>query len=72
VICITHLPQVAVHATAHFVVSKSVREGRTYSAVEQAAGERRIGEIVRMLGGDPASEVSVRHAREMLRRARDG
>ncbi len=70
VICITHLPQVAVHGTAHYVVSKSVRDGRTYSTVERVEGDRRVAEIVRMLGGDPNSEATVRHAREMLCKAR--
>ena len=69
VICITHLPQVAVHGTTHFVVSKIVRDGRTYSEVTAVEGERRIQELARMLGGDASSPIPLRHASEMLRKA---
>ena len=70
VICITHLPQVAVYGTAHYAVTKSVREGRTVSQVERLAAEARAGEIARMLGGDPTSRASRDHAVEMLAAAR--
>jgi len=69
VICITHLPQVAVHGTTHFVVSKVVREGRTYSEVAVVEGARRVEELARMLGGDASSPITLRHASEMLRKA---
>jgi len=70
VICITHLPQVAVHATTHFVVAKVVREGRTYSEVTPVESARRVEELARMLGGDATSPIPLRHASEMLRKAR--
>ncbi|MCB2215521.1 DNA repair protein RecN [Desulfofustis glycolicus] len=52
VICITHLPQIAARGTAHFVVEKSVRNGRTLSSVVQLNEEQRIDELARMLAGE--------------------
>lgn len=66
VICITHLPQVAVHGSTHFVVSKSVREGRTCTAIAPITGEARAEEVARMLGGRELTSVTLQHAREML------
>jgi|ERR1051326_314715 DNA repair protein RecN (Recombination protein N) len=50
VICITHLPQVAATASSHFVVTKDVARGRTYSKLHEVAGKARQEEIARMLG----------------------
>lgn len=66
VICITHLPQVAVHGTHHFAVRKSVRQGRTFTQVQALGAEDRPEEIARMLGGKDLTTVTLRHAREML------
>ena len=66
VVAITHLPQSAVYGNRHFVVAKSVSGGRTRSAIRAVAGEDRVHEIARMLGGEKASSVVVRHARELL------
>ena len=54
VIAITHFPQVAATASAHFVVEKEVVAGRTRSKLYPVAGEKRINELVRMLGGGGA------------------
>jgi DNA repair protein RecN (Recombination protein N) len=51
VIAITHFPQVAATASHHFVVEKEVSAGRTRSRLFSVAGETRIQELVRMLGG---------------------
>ena len=51
VIAITHFPQVAAIAAHHFVVEKEVASGRTRSKLYSVEGEKRINELVRMLGG---------------------
>ncbi|MBT8038237.1 MAG: DNA repair protein RecN [Verrucomicrobiae bacterium] len=51
VVAITHFPQVAAVADHHFLVSKDVDDGRTCSRMVPVAGEERIDELVRMLGG---------------------
>ncbi len=67
VLCITHLPQVAVHGATHFVVEKGVSEGRTHTQIRCLAGEERAGEVARMLGGKELTSVTLDHAREMLK-----
>jgi DNA repair protein RecN (Recombination protein N) len=66
VFAITHLPQIAARAHHHIVVSKGARGGVTTADVAVSSGEDRVAEIARMLGGDPESDVSRAHARELL------
>jgi len=66
IMCITHLPQIASRAGAHFFIEKQVHEGRTTVSVAPLDPEGRIDEIARMLGGSRRSEAVVQHAREML------
>ena len=65
VLCITHLPQVAGAATTHFVVTKEVVEGRTFSGLREVRGKARQEEIARMLGG--RSDSALKHAATLLR-----
>jgi DNA repair protein RecN (Recombination protein N) len=51
VICITHLPPVAAAAASHFVVTKEVTRGRTFSNLQEVTAKARREEIARMLGG---------------------
>jgi len=69
VFAITHLPQIAARAHHHIVVSKGARGGVTAADVVVSSGDARIAEIARMLGGDPESDVSRAHARELLESA---
>ena len=66
VICITHLPQVAVHGRTQFTVRKKAAGERTVSAVFQLDRDERIKEIARMLGGENFTSVTIKHAREMI------
>ncbi|HEU4720185.1 MAG TPA: hypothetical protein VFS59_02375, partial [Gemmatimonadaceae bacterium] len=50
----------------HILVSKGARGGVTTADVVVLDGASRVAEIARMLGGDPESEVSRAHARELL------
>ena len=67
VICITHLPQVAVHGAQHHAVSKKVKDGRTTTDVLPLDQDTRVEEIARMLGGRDLTKVTLQHAREMLK-----
>ena len=51
VICVTHLPQIAAAADYHYLVSKSVAEGRTVTRVTELDRDGRICEISRMISG---------------------
>ncbi|MFN8159779.1 MAG: DNA repair protein RecN [Solirubrobacterales bacterium] len=66
VLCITHLPQVASQAAAHFRIEKRVEGEGTTALVERVEGEALVAEIARMLGGEGADDAAGRHAREML------
>jgi DNA repair protein RecN (Recombination protein N) len=66
VFAITHLPQIAARAHHHIVVSKGARGGVTTADITIVAGDDRVNEIARMLGGDAESAVSRDHARELL------
>ena len=66
VICITHLPQVAATASSHFVVTKDVARGRTFSNLHEVTGKGRQEEIARMLGGK--SEPALKLAASLLGR----
>ena len=66
VICITHLPQVAATASSHFVVTKDVARGRTFSNLHEVIGKGRQEEIARMLGGK--SEPALKLAASLLGR----
>ena len=67
VFVITHLPQLASRAAHHLLVEKVEREGTTLTRVSDLRSNERVRELARMLGGDPESDVSLEHAREMLR-----
>ena len=66
VLVITHLPQLASRADGHLRVEKSLEGGVPRTRVSTLEGEERVREIARMLGGDPDSERSRDHARELL------
>ncbi|MGE3512026.1 MAG: DNA repair protein RecN, partial [Vicinamibacterales bacterium] len=66
VLCITHLPQVAAHADAHYLIEKTVDGGRTHTRVIRLSDDRRVDELARMLAGGSMSEAVRASAREML------
>ena len=65
VLCITHLAPVAASASAHYVVSKQVKAGRTVAAIERLEAPGRVTELARMLGG--GGEAARLHAEAMLK-----
>ncbi|HEX9577058.1 MAG TPA: DNA repair protein RecN [Myxococcales bacterium] len=70
VICITHLPQIAVFAARHLTVEKEIAKGRTYSRIAAVDGEERVRELARLLSGK-TTEVALEHARELLSAAQE-
>lgn len=65
VLAVTHLAQVAACADQHWVVSKVGGKAGVSSSVAAVAGEARVGEIARMLGGSPVGAGRA-HAEELL------
>jgi DNA repair protein RecN (Recombination protein N) len=66
VICITHLPQIAALADAHFVAGKVETRGRTHASVRRVSTAERVDEIARMIGGIRVGDAARRAAAEML------
>ena len=69
VMAVTHLPQVAACGDHHFVVAKRSVGGNTTSQVTPLAGEARVAEVARMLGGERSSGTSLAHAQELIAQA---
>ncbi len=70
VIVVTHLPQVAAHASTHLQIVKSSEGGSTSSTVVHLDRAERIRELARMLAGDAGSDLALAHAEELLDEAR--
>lgn len=66
VICVTHLAQIAAQGDVHLFISKSVRDGKTYTQVRTLLDENRVEEIARIMGGIEITELQLQSAREML------
>jgi DNA repair protein RecN (Recombination protein N) len=67
VLCITHLPQLAVYGEQHFHVQKQLQAGRTTTQVRLLEDEERLRELALMLG--EINEATLHSAHEMLRTA---
>ena len=72
VLCITHLPQIAVFADRHFRVEKAEARGRVRARIVPLDADGRVEEIARMAGGEAISEATRAHARELLAGATAG
>lgn len=71
VLCVTHLPQIAVFADRHFKVEKAVQGERTLSTVRRLSAREQREEIARMLGGLRITPKTRAAARELLQHARE-
>lgn len=65
IICITHLPQIAAMADAHYLIEKRVENNETHSNIYKLNNEDSIQELARMLGGVEITEAVLQNAREM-------
>jgi DNA repair protein RecN (Recombination protein N) len=65
ILCVSHLPQVAVWADRHLRVDKLTDRGRTVTRLASLADDEREREIARMLGGEEFS-TALTHARRLL------
>ncbi len=69
VLCVTHLPQIAAYADAHYRIAKREREGRTVTEVTRLDRPERERELAQMIGGADGGDASLHSARELLDRA---
>jgi DNA repair protein RecN (Recombination protein N) len=66
VLCITHLPQIAALASAHFRIEKSAETDTALTTVEAIQGDGVVAELCRMLGAEASDTAARRHAEELL------
>ncbi len=70
VICVTHSPQVASYADAHFKIEKNAIGGRTVTSVTELVDQERIQEVACMLSGQNLTVTTMQNAKEMLAAAK--
>lgn len=66
VICVTHLPQVASFADAHFLISKSPTKKGVHMEVQKLEKSDRVQEIARLISGEKITKTSLEHAKQLL------
>ena len=71
IICVTHLAQVAAFADTHLLISKNVRNDRTYTTVAPLSQESRVQELARIMGGENITEPVLASARELILQAKE-
>lgn len=64
-ICITHLPQIAAMADAHYVIEKTVEEAAAVTEIRRLSQEEELAEIARLLGSDSITETVLANAKEL-------
>lgn len=70
VLCITHLPQVAAMANTHLYISKQQYENKTVTNVAALSKNEKVEEIARMLSGVETTDLTRKHANELLIQAK--
>ncbi len=68
ILCVTHLAQIAAQGHRHLLVSKQVRDGRTYTDVQMLDAASRRRELARIIGGQ-VTDATLGAADEMLQKA---
>ncbi|MFS0575139.1 DNA repair protein RecN [Sporosarcina sp. 179-K 3D1 HS] len=71
VLCISHLPQVAAMADHHYLIKKEVKDERTSTAIHDIDRSDRTAELSRMLSGTEITPLTLKHADELLKMAKE-
>lgn len=71
VLCITHLPQIAILSDHHYFISKEVLDGKTYTRLKLLNEEQKIKQVSSMLGGDGVTDSTIKNVKEMLQFAKN-
>jgi len=70
VICVTHHAQIAAAADNNLYISKAVSDNTTRTSVKKLNENEKIKEVARLLDGDPDSEITAVHAKELISKFR--
>jgi len=66
VLCITHSPQIASQSNHHYLVEKCEETGRTKTVIRKLNDDEKVQEIARMIGGEDITELSLKHAEQLI------
>lgn len=69
VLCVTHLAQLAAMADCHYLIEKNSSDGATRTSVDKLDEKGRNEEVARIIGGSKISEITIKHAEEMIKHA---
>jgi DNA repair protein RecN (Recombination protein N) len=67
ILCITHLPQIAVLSDYHYFVMKNVKNDKTFTEIKILEKEEKELEICKMLAGDEVTEATLNNVKEMIK-----
>lgn len=71
VLCVTHQAQLAALADAHYLISKQVEYGRTFTQVKLLDFDGRKHELARIIGGVSITDAALAHAESMLKESEE-
>lgn len=71
VFCVTHLPQIASMSDVHFLVSKNVKNEKTFTDIRKMCEKEKEEEISRMIGGSEITNLTLEHSKEMIKLANE-
>lgn len=66
VISITHMPQVASLSDHHILISKIIKDGRTYAKMKELNLEEKIKQVAYLISGDKITPSQLEYAKEMV------
>lgn len=69
VVCITHLPQIAILSDQHYFLSKEVKGDKTFTNIRLLSVDEKIKQVSSMLSGDGVTESTINNVKEMLKSA---
>ncbi|MDB2156919.1 DNA repair protein RecN [Clostridium butyricum] len=67
VLCITHLPQIAILSDYHYFVTKNVVDNKTFTSIKVLKIEEKELEISKMLSGNDVTEATLNNVKEMIK-----
>lgn len=71
IIAVSHLAQIAVMSDNEFLIEKQEEDGKTLTKVHSLDEREKTQEIVRLLGGSEGDEFALKHAKELLKQAKE-
>lgn len=69
VFCVTHLPQIACMSDSHFLVSKFIKNDKTYTSVIKIGKDEKEYEIARMIGSAEVTKITLQNSKELIKLA---